>query len=47
MFVRSILAEPISLLLLLRGRNRRRDVFVECLVWIRMLVLLFLLLRKC
>lgn len=34
-------------LLLLRGRRRRRDIFVECLAWIRVPVLLFLLLRKC
>jgi hypothetical protein len=46
-FARSVLAEPTSPLLLLRGRKRRRDVFVECLAWIRMPVLLFLLLRKC
>jgi hypothetical protein len=46
-FARSVLAETISPLLLLRGRKRRRDVFVEFLAWIRMLVLLFLLLRKC
>jgi hypothetical protein len=46
-FTRSVLAETISSLLLLRGRKRRRDVFVECLAWIRMPVLLFLLLRKC
>jgi hypothetical protein len=47
MFVQSALAEPISLLLLLMGRKRRRDVFDECLAWIGMLVLLLLLLRKC
>jgi hypothetical protein len=46
-FARSVLAKPISPLLLLRGRKRRRDVFVECLAWIRIPVLLFLLLRKC
>jgi hypothetical protein len=45
-FARSVLAEPTIPLLLLRGRKRRRDVFVECLAWIRMSVLLFLLLRK-
>jgi hypothetical protein len=47
MFARSALAEPISLLLLLMGRKRRRDVFGECLAWIGMLVVLLLLLRKC
>jgi hypothetical protein len=46
-FARSALAEPIRPLLLLRGRKRRRDVFVECLAWIRLLVLLFLLLMRC
>jgi hypothetical protein len=44
---KNVLAESISPLLPLRGRKRRRDVFVECLAWIRMPVLLFLLLRKC
>jgi hypothetical protein len=34
-------------LLLLRGRKRRRDVFVECQAWIGMLALLLLLLREC
>jgi hypothetical protein len=29
-FARSVLAEPIIQLLLLRGRKRKRDVFVEC-----------------
>jgi hypothetical protein len=46
-FARNALAEPISLLLLLMGRKRRRDVFAECLALIRMLVLRLLLLRKC
>jgi hypothetical protein len=32
---------------LAEGRKRRRGVFVECLAWIRMPILLFLLLRKC
>ena len=47
MFARNVLAEPIKPLFLLRGRKRRRDVFVGCLAWIRVPVLLFLLLRKC
>jgi hypothetical protein len=47
MFARNVLAEPINPLFLLRGRKRRRDVFVECLAWIRVPVLLFMLLRKC
>jgi hypothetical protein len=47
MFARNVLAEPINPLFLLRGRKRRRDVFVGCLAWIRVPVLLFLLLRKC
>jgi hypothetical protein len=47
MFVRNVLAEPIKPLFLLRGRKRRRDVFVGCLAWIMMPVLLLLLLRKC
>jgi hypothetical protein len=46
-FARSVLAEPINQLLLLRGRKRRRDVFAECQAWIRMLVLLLLLMREC
>jgi hypothetical protein len=44
---RSVLAEPINQLLLLRGRKRKRDVFARCQAWIRMLVLLLLLPRKC
>jgi hypothetical protein len=47
MFARNVLAEPINPLFPLRGRKRRRDVFFECLAWIRVPVLLFLLLRKC
>jgi uncharacterized membrane protein YhaH (DUF805 family) len=47
MFARNVLAELIKPLFLLRGRKRRRDVFVGCLAWIRVSVLLFLLLRKC
>jgi hypothetical protein len=31
MFARNVLAEPIKPLFLLRGRKRRRDVFVGCL----------------
>jgi hypothetical protein len=46
-FARSVLAEPINQLLLLRGRKRKRDVFIECHAWIRMPVHLLLLLRKC
>jgi hypothetical protein len=46
-FARNALAGPASLLLLLMGRKRRKDVFTECLAWIGMLVLWFLLLRKC
>jgi hypothetical protein len=46
-FARSVLAEPINQLILLRGRKRKRDVFAECHVWIRMPVLLLLPLRKC
>jgi hypothetical protein len=46
-FARNALAEPISLLLLLMGRKRKRDAFGECLAWIGMLVLRLLLLRKC
>jgi hypothetical protein len=41
------LAEPINLILLLMSRKRKTDVFGEYLVWIRMLVLRFLLLKKC
>jgi hypothetical protein len=44
---RNTLTEPVSLLLLLMGRKRRKDVFAECLAWIGMLVLRLLLLRKC
>jgi hypothetical protein len=47
MFAQNVLAEPIKPLFLLRGRKRRRDVFIGCLAWIRVPVLLFLLLRKC
>jgi hypothetical protein len=47
MFIQNALAELIKPLFLLRGRKRRRDVFVGCLAWIRVLVLLLLLLRKC
>jgi hypothetical protein len=47
MFARNVLAEPINPLFLLRGRKRKRDVFIKCLAWIRVPVLLFLLLRKC
>jgi hypothetical protein len=47
MFARNVLAEPIKPLFLLRGRKRRRDVFVGCPAWIRVPVLLLLLLRKC
>jgi hypothetical protein len=46
-FARSVLAEPINQLLLLRGRKIKRDIFVGCHAWIRMPVLLLLLLRKC
>jgi hypothetical protein len=46
-FARSVLAEPINQLLLLRGRKRKIDVFTECHAWIRMPVLLLLLMRKC
>jgi hypothetical protein len=47
MFARNVLAEPINPLFLLRGRKRKRDVFIGCLAWIRVPVLLFLLLGKC
>src|SRR5690348_15440231 len=46
-FARSALAEPINLILLLMSRKRKRDVFGEYLAWIGMLVLRFMLLRKC
>jgi hypothetical protein len=43
---RDALAEPINLILLLMSRKRKRDVFGKYLVWIRALVLQFLLLRR-
>ena len=46
-FAQNTLAEPINLILLLMSRKRKRDVFSEYLVWIEMLVIRFLLLRKC
>jgi hypothetical protein len=46
-FAQNALAEPINLILLLMSREKRRGVFGEYLAWIRMLVLRFLLLRKC
>jgi hypothetical protein len=46
-FARNALAEPINLILLLMSRKRKRDVFGKYLAWIGMLVLRFLLLRKC
>jgi len=46
-FARNTLAEPINLIILLMSRRRKKDVFGEYLVWIGMLVLRFLLLKKC
>jgi hypothetical protein len=46
-FARSALAEPINLILPLMSRKRKRDIFGEYLVWIGMLALRFLLLRRC
>jgi hypothetical protein len=46
-FAQNALAEPITLILLLMSRKRKRGVFYEYLAWIGMLVLRFLLLRKC
>jgi hypothetical protein len=45
-FARDVLTEPINLILLLMSRKRKRDVFGKYLVWIRALVLRFLMLRK-
>jgi hypothetical protein len=46
-FAQNALAEPINLILLLMSRKIKRGVFGEYLAWIGMLVLRFLLLRKC
>jgi hypothetical protein len=43
---RGALAEPINLILLLMSRKRKRDASGEYPVWIGMLVLRFLLLKK-
>jgi hypothetical protein len=44
---RGALAEPVNLILLLMSRKRKRDASGEYPVWIGMLVLRFLLLKKC
>jgi hypothetical protein len=46
-FAQDALPEPINLILLLTSRKGKRDVSGEYLVWIGMLVLRFLLLKKC
>jgi hypothetical protein len=46
-FAQDALPKPINLILLLTSRKGKRDVSGEYLVWIGMLVLWFLLLKKC
>jgi hypothetical protein len=46
-FAQDALPESINLILLLTSRKGKRDVSGEYLVWIGMLVLQFLLLKKC
>jgi hypothetical protein len=46
-FAQDALPEPINLIFLLMSRKRKRDASGEYLVWIGVLVLWFLLLKKC